>query len=507
MKTTDKKALEQYQKKLEFARSAGKPNPYETAKEKKERLDSIKKIDWKYLIEYYFPHYATSETADFQIEYCKKVEKDPTFTGFAKWGRGLAKSVFNNVIIPFGFWLKYGKYYFVLIGVNETRATRLLEDLRAEFEANPRIIADFGLQQTYGSWNENLWITKGGFIGQALGFGQSCRGLRVVEKRPDHYNCDDLETRETIKNEKRQDEMVEWVENELLPSMDGANERLVFSNNWFAETMFLRKLAIKHPDWYVHEVKAYNTVTYEPRWKAKYKPDYYRNKETKMGILAAHAEYNHEAKPKGKIFKPENISWEKLPNLNHFKIIVGHWDIAYAGTESADYNAVRIWGLSKQDRFLYIQSFVKQSKMAAAVAYMCDVQKRLPKTVIIHWRFESQFWNDEVNRTIKEVSAAHKVNLLITKVDTPKGKKYDRILTLEPYFQNNRIGYNKDMESDPDTQVGLKQLYGIEPNYSGHDDSPDADQQAIAFLEKHITIGGNDGDYQSGKMEPNNERI
>lgn len=505
MKAAHKRAIERYRKKIELIRSSVSVVPDETLAEKKARIERLKH-DTKAMVDYYFPHYATSECADFQLDFTKRLEKDPTFTGFAKWGRGLAKSVWNNVIIPFKIWLKHGYYYFVLIGVNEKRACQLLEDLRAEFEANPRIIADFGEQQQLGRWDEALWVTKGGFIGQALGFGQSCRGLRVGSKRPMHYNCDDLETRQTIKNEKRQDEMVEWVENELLPSMDGEQERLVFSNNWFAEVMFLRKLAALHPDWHVHEVKAYDPATYEPRWKSKYKPDYYRKKEKKMGVLAAHAEYNHDAKPKGKIFKPEMIQWTTLPALNHFSMIVGHWDIAYSDAETADFNAVRIWGLYK-DNFYYITSFVKQCKMAEAVRYMCHIQNGLPSSVSIHWRFEAQFWNDEVNRTIREVSAAERCNLLITKVDTPRTKKYDRILTLHPRYQNGRIYYNDNMKSHADTQMGLKQLYGIEPGYSGKDDAPDADEQAISFLEKHIVIGSASGNFMSGRMRPKHERI
>lgn len=505
-KHTGKNKAERYLKKIEQIRSSGRVNIYETPFERAEAIRLCKKHIGHTVLRY-FSHYATAETADFQIEFAEMVKADPTFTGFAKWGRGLAKSVWCNVIIPFWLWLNEGDNYLVLVGVNKDRACQLLEDLRAEFEANPQIIADFGEMKNPGHWDEALWITKNNsFIGQALGFGQSCRGLRVGSRRPKMYSCDDLETRQTIKNEKTQDEMVEWVENELLPSMDGEHERLLFPNNWFAETMFLKKLAERHPDWKIHEVKAYDPVTYEPRWKSKYKPDYYRNKEKKMGVLAAHAEYNHDSKPKGKIFKPEHIQWGKMPRMNHFKIIVGHWDIAYAGNPESDYNAVRVWGLYKTD-FWYIDSFVKQSKMRSALLWMSNFQKNLPQTVTVHWQYESQFWNGEVQRTIEEVEAETGVKLNLVKIDTPRVKKYDRIVKMEVYYQNGRTYYNEDKKSHADTQMGLKQLYGIEPNYTGHDDAPDADDQCIKFLEKHISVGNNKQNIMVGKMQPKNEAI
>lgn len=507
MKRNDKINVERYKKKLELIQSSGNRFfQYETDQERRENIERAKK-DVVYCVERYFPHYATAPCAPFHVYWANKVLKDKGFVGFAKWGRGLAKSVWNNVIIPFWVWLNEGDNYFVLISVSEKRAIRLLEDIRAEFEANPQIIADFGEQKNLGNWDESLWVTKSGFIGQALGFGQSCRGLRVGAKRPKQYNIDDIETKQTIKNEKRQDEMVEYIEEELLPSMDGEEERMTISNNWFAPKMFVKTLSQKHPDWFVHEVKAYNPVTYEATWSTKYKPGYYQRKEKKMGISAAHAEYNHQPKLKGgKHFKEEYIQWGKLPRIDHFNVIAAHWDIAYAGTETADYNAVRIWGL-KINNFHLIDCFVKQTKMAPAVKFMCDFQKSLPEGVIVLWRAEAQFWNDEVKRTISEVEEEEGVTLNIT-LDYKKVKKYDNIIfELESRYQNGRIFYNEKLKSHNDTDIGLQQLYGISPGYTGKDDAPDADAKCIGFLSKHISKKpkeGDKGNYQSGKYKSKN---
>lgn len=507
MKKSDKIKFDRYKKKLELIQSSGNRFlQFETDAERKDNIERAKK-DVVYCVERYFPHYATAPCAEFHSYWAKKVLKDKSFTGFAKWGRGLAKSVWNNVIIPFWIWLNEGDNYFVLISVSEKRAIRLLEDLRAEFEANPQIIADFGEQKNLGNWDEALWVTKGGFIGQALGFGQSCRGLRVGAKRPKQYNIDDIETKQTIKNEKRQDEMVEYIEEELLPSMDGEEERMTISNNWFAPKMFVRTLSEKHPDWFVHEVKAYDPVTYVATWSTKYKPGYYQRKEKKMGISAAHAEYNHEPKLKGgKHFKEEYIQWGKMPRIDHFNVISAHWDIAYAGTPTADYNAVRIWGL-KVDNFWLIDCFVKQTKMAPAVKFMCDFQRNLPEGVTVLWRAEAQFWNDEVTRTISEVEEAEDIKLNIT-LDYKKVRKYDNIIfELESRYQNGRIFYNEKLKSHSDTEIGLQQLYGIEPGYTGKDDAPDADSKCISFLSKHISkkpTGNDNGNFQSGKYKSKN---
>lgn len=508
MKKRDKEALERYQNKLQLVRSSGTSLAFETEEEKQAIIERCK-WDIPFMVQYFFPHYATAECAEFQILFAKKVKRDQKIKAFCQWGRGQAKSVWNDVIIPFWLWLIGEPVYLVIIGTSQDKAVQLLEDIKAEFEANARIIAHFGEQIKEGSWKGKFFVTKGGFIGQGLGIGMNVRGLRVKSKRPTHIVVDDIETREINKNPERQQELARWIEKDLIPTMDGPIRRFIQANNKFAPEMVQTILQEKHPKWWVHDVPAYDPITYKPTWYQKYDDDYFREIEsadTGIGVLAAHAEYNNQPHIEGEIFKPEQIQWAEMPHLNHFKIIVGHWDVAYAGNPKSDFNVVEIMGL-KDKEFWHIDCFCKQTKMRAAIEYMCDVQKNLPRTVIIHWQFEAQFWNDEVENTIDVVQEEMGVVLLINKIPTPGGNKFDRMLRLQPRYQNGRIYYNEKKKSHNDTAKGLGQLYGIEPGYKTKDDFPDAQDQCIQFLQKHIPMGSKKGNYQSGTMLPNNERI
>lgn len=506
MRRNDKIALERYRKKLELARSAGVRNPFESNKEKSEAIELCKE-DFAAMVKRYFPHYADADTPDFHIDFATKVRKAQTFKGMCVFGRALAKSVLNNMLIPFWLWMRGEPVYFVLIGNNFDRAKQLLEDIRAEFEANPQIIADFGEQFNPGNWEGGFFITKGGFIGQALGMSQSVRGLRVKNKRPTHIVADDTETKDLLKNPKRMNENVRWIERDLIPTMDGPIRRYIHVNNRSAPVMMMTILRDKHPDWMWCQVNAYNPVTFEPRWKSKYSADYYKKIEKEIGTLAANAEFNNKPHVEGTIFKDDDFNFGQMPRLNQFKIIVGFWDVAYAGTPTADYNAIAVGGLRDKD-FWNIANFCKQSKMKAALEWMANYQLNLPPTVIVHWCFEAQFWNDEVERTIEEVESKFKVNLNIVKIANPKTRKYDRILTLQPYYQNGRMYTNEKLKANNDTQIGHSQLLGIEPGYSSHDDWPDAWQQCVNILEKYIDYsGGNKNQILQGRMKPNHERI
>ncbi len=502
MKASDKKARDNYLKRLELIKSGATNNPFESKEEQNERIARAKK-DVAFFVEYYLKHYATAPSAAFHSQLARQVINDPTCKIIVRWGRGLAKSVWCDVVIPLWLWINKDVNYMVIVGNNLDKAKILLSDLQAEFEANPRLKHDFGEQQMRGSWEDGYFRTKDGFIAKALGMGQSPRGLRLQSKRPDYIVCDDLEDKDIVKNPKRQDEVVTWIEQDLLPTMDGDRRRYLHPNNNYAPRTIQEQLRIRHPNWRLNQVNAYDPHSYTPAWPDKYPHSYYQSLESEIGILAAKSEYNNEPHVIGKIFTQDQIQWADLPRLNQFKVICGFWDVAYAGNQNSDYNAIRVWGLKGND-FYYIDSFVRQSKMKQALAWMADFQKNLPKTVSVHWRYESQFWNDEVERTITEVEREFNLLLNLVKVQTPKVRKYDRILTMQPYYQNRRIYFNNKKIPHADTVTGLEQLYGIEPNYKTHDDAPDADQQAIDYLSKHLRAAH--GQSRMGKYNKNKRR-
>lgn len=503
MKREDKIRVERYLKHIELVESSVKVNPYETLLEQKQAIEQCKK-SFKACVERYFPHYATSEVPDFHIDFSNRVKRNKTIKAFLEWGRALAKSTFANTLLPFWLWINDEPVYFVLVGNNADRGKQLLDDIRAEFEANPQIIKDFGLQHNPGSWEEGFFITRSGFIGQSMGMGQSVRGLRFKSKRPTLIVMDDCETKYLVQNPARQEKMAKWVERDLIPTMDGDYRRFLQANNRFAPKMIQTILQERHPDWHVDRVNAYDPVTFEPTWKSKYTADYFRQIEQEIGSLAARSEYNNSPHIEGTIFTEKEIQWGAAPKLNQFKIIFGFWDVAYSGTSTSDYNAIVVQGLKERD-FWVMDIFCKQSKMSVALEWMCRYQLALPDTVVVHWVFEAQFWNDSVESAIRDAEKLFNVRLNLIKRNNPKTGKYDRMLRLQPYYQNGRIFYNEKLKHSNDAQVALAQLYGIEPGYKSKDDYPDAHQGGISELEKYVVFSGDGtGNFQSGKYKSKN---
>lgn len=490
-KRTDLK-LKAYLAKLEIAQKATDVNPFETKAEQLARINRAK-TDWAYLVKTYFPHYATAECADFQLSEAQYIYEHTTLVDFLEWFRGAAKSVWADIIIPIGLWIRDEDVFMCLMSDSKERAEELLADLQAELEGNALLIHDFGVQKCEGDWEiGNFKTIDQRFIGMAFGAKQKVRGIRVKQRRPNLWIIDDLETPDTISNPKRMRKQAERIEREVIPTMTGKIRRVLYACNRFARVMTQTILQEKHPEFRVNQVKAYDKTTHEPRWKSMYTAEYYKEQEKAMGIVAAYAEYLHESKLDGAIFSEEQIQWGKLPPLNEFKIILAHWDIAYTDNEKSDYNALKIWGLHSND-FWLIDCYVKQSKMKDAVRWLCHFEKKLKSglaanmDVLFLKQYESQFWNGEVQRAIDEVENEEGLNLNLMKHDTPRTNKFFRIVSMQPYYQNSRIYYNEALKSHSDTQLGIMQLCSVEEGSTEHDDSPDADQQAIATLEKYTT--------------------
>ena len=99
----------------------------------------------------------------------------------------------------------------VLASANNENAIKLLGDLQAELEANQILIDDFGDFVSHGAWELGDFTTKQGTRFKAIGRGQSPRGLRNRQYRPDFILGDDMDDDKLVKNEKLVRQAYEWL--------------------------------------------------------------------------------------------------------------------------------------------------------------------------------------------------------------------------------------------------------------------------------------------------------
>lgn len=121
--------------------------------------------------------------------------------------------------------------FVLLVADTETQATFFLSDIKKELTENDDLMAVFGIKgidASYGgkdSLTDFIVVFNDGHRARVIakGAGQSMRGAKWDNKRPDLIICDDLENEEMVMNNDRRDSFRRWFSGTLLPcrSKDG----------------------------------------------------------------------------------------------------------------------------------------------------------------------------------------------------------------------------------------------------------------------------------------------
>ncbi len=97
-KKQDKEKAEAYLKRLLLARTATAIDAAESLTDQMNRIRDAQN-DVRFMVKTYLPHYATAESAAFQIEYANLVANNPLFKGFAEWGGAAWQSRYGVMLL------------------------------------------------------------------------------------------------------------------------------------------------------------------------------------------------------------------------------------------------------------------------------------------------------------------------------------------------------------------------------------------------------------------------
>lgn len=464
----------------------------ETEAEKKKRIRYLLSHYDKFC-EYYFPHYlnrtdpATGRTkvihnAKFHNEAASTVKANRTLKAVFKWPRAHAKSTHLDIFIP--EWLKeqHELHYMVVVGKSEDSAKELLGSLQAELEFNQRLIADFGPQKSSGDWADGYFITQDGCIFKALGRGQSPRGLRHMEKRPDYIVIDDLDDDELCRNPSRVADLVAWVKEALFGCLDVGRGRFIMAGNLIAKTSVLQGICeaerVKVSTVYALDKEG------QPVWKEKWTKEEAAEAAAFMGYIAWNKEYMHNPVIAGKVFKREWIRYKKLPKISQYEALVLYIDPSLKPKTTNDYKACRLWGKIGREYHL-ITCWVRQDTLGAMVRWCYDLYERLGDNAAkVEWRMEANFIQDTLLDEFTAEGDIRGWQLPISGDKRKKPDKLERITNMTPLWERGFIYYNEAEKDTPDMRTGIDQTLALEKGSSAHDDAPDADEGALWLLQK-----------------------
>ena len=389
--------------------------------------------------EYYFPHFLTLRdkttgevirtihNAPFHNAAAAKVKGTPNLKAVFMWPRGHAKSTHMDIFVP--LWLMFQPKrlinFMVVVGKSEDSATRLLGDIQAELEHNQRIIADFGKQQGNASWQDGEFKAANGVKFLACGRGQSPRGLRDREARPDYIVIDDLDDDELCRNEKRVHDITDWVKEALFGALDVGRGRFIMVGNLISKNSVLANLT-KTKGVHVSVIKAIDKNG-EPVWREKWTKEEAQEYRDFVGYRAWEKEMMHNPIVDGTIFRADWIRYKKLPRLSKYEMLVCYTDPSFKSTTSNDYKACRLWGKIGKELHL-IDCYVRQDTVSGMVRWLYDLYERTRDTAAVQFFMEANFMQDVI---LDEFEAEGNLRGYQLPIMPDKRKKPDKLQRIE----------------------------------------------------------------------------
>ena len=475
---------------------------FESDAEKNKRICRLRK-DYAAFVDYYFPHYAQSKCGWFHIEAAKEVKKQKRLRLCLEWARGHAKSTHANILFP--LWLKMQEpkeiRVMVLVGKNEDAAQTLLSDLQAELISNQRYINDFGEQLRFGSWEKGRFATKDDCAFFALGRGQSPRGLRYRQYRPDYFVLDDIDDDELCRNPKRVNQTYDWALKALLGSSDMGNCRFIIANNRIAKHTVLGCFT-ENESFNTIRVNALDTKG-QVEWKEKYAFKEVDLMIRDLGYAKAQSELFNNPIIEGAVFKTEWLQYRNSPDLSEYDYIVSYCDPSFKNTDTSDYKAIITIG-KKDAVFDIIATFVRKCSIHEMVTYWYDYYETIREKAIVDFFMEGGLLQDMIFDEFTKEGKIRGYQLPMRKDSRKKPDKHARIEAVPPLFERGFIFIDNSIKDNTDCKLLLDQLLSFEKGNRGHDDAPDAMEGALFILNqrgKRLSTG-----FRSGGFKKNTNR-
>lgn len=193
--------------------------PEAVAERRRKVLDPVG--GWKYFDQTYFPHYGkAAPSALHEYLYERLPQMVNAISGqrdALAAPRGEAKS--TKISMSFVLWcLVTGiKWYPIIIMDAFEQAAEMLEAIKAELEANPRLQGDFPEATGQGKvWRVGVITTANGRKVEAFGSNKKIRGRRHGPHRPDLAIMDDIENDENVLTPPQRDKLQNFVTKGVL---------------------------------------------------------------------------------------------------------------------------------------------------------------------------------------------------------------------------------------------------------------------------------------------------
>lgn len=466
-----------------------------------ERAARIKRLEanpeeW---FKYYFPKYCSAAAAKFHKDATKRLLGNKKWYEVRAWSRELAKSaraMFEILYLA----LTSEVRNVLLVSNSAENAERLLLPFMMALQFNKRIIADYGEQQTPGSWTSTEFLAKCGCAFRSLGAGQSPRGTRNEEIRPDLILIDDIDTDEECRNPDRIKDKWKWIEEALMGTVSvSGNQRILFNGNVIAKDCCITRAMERADHVDIINLRMVNVNKPEPQNDYKYGTSVWPNKNSeedinyllsKRSLAAILKEYFNCPITEGEVFK--EIVFGATPMLSKFSYLVAYADPATSNKDKKGVSTKALVLLGrKEDKFYIVRAWVDNCNNSTFIDWFYELRDWVGHRTQVYYYIENNSLQDpffeQVFRPLFVAKGKTEGYIAVSGDNRKKPEKFNRIEgNLEPLNRNGQLILNEAQKDNPNMQRLRDQFLAVAPKLPVAVDGVDAVEGGVWILNNKI---------------------
>ena len=486
-KQTDRQASidwEAYYKNYIAAVSADKT---ETDDQRKARIKKLEANPIKWM-RYYFPQYMYAPSPRFHILAINRKLKNPEWYECDVWARELAKDV-HEMMTTILQVLTGVKKNILFISNSWDKAADLLEPYRINLEKNERIINDYGIQMMPGSWSKGDFTTTQGISFLAVGAGQSPRGSRNEEVRPDKVIISDIDTDEDVRNPDIIEKRWKWFEKAVFPTRSVSKDfQVTWLGNLIAKDCCVAR-AMEKAD-YVSLVNIEDKDG-NSTWPEKNSKENIERIKSKISTAAYQGEYMNNPLSEGEVFKEMN--WGPVPHKNQFPFIVVYGDPAPSNSKNKKGSFKSLFAIGfHEGKYYVIRGFLDHVTNAEFVEWYYHLKSDFSETTQVYNFLENNTLQDpfyqQVFIPLFEEQSKTKGFIPITPDERKKPDKFSRIEgNLEPLNRLGKLILNEKERNNPHMKRLEEQFLLINAQMKSPADGPDCIEGGVWKINEKLT--------------------
>ncbi len=463
-------------------------------------------VEW---MKYMFPNYATAEFAPFHKKFINRAIKNEEWYEVLSWARELAK---DTVVMMTMFYLNLtGKKKFtIFVSSSFDAACDLLMPYMLNFEANARILAYYGEQKRYGSWERGNFTAKCGARYVAIGAGQSPRGKKNEALRPDSIILTDLDTDEDTRNKDIIDKRWDWVEKALIPTRSISKPLLTLMlGNIIAKDCCVVRAGKIADHWDIVNVRGKDGKS---TWPEKNSEEMIDRVLSTISTKAAQGEYFNNPLSEGDIFKEE--TWGKCPPLSRLPFAIVYADPSPSNRDrpkkGVSFKSAFLLGY-KDGKFYVYYGFLEQTGTDQFINWFYDINDWVNNRVTVFNYIENNslqdpFYEQVIKPKFLEIGK-EKGYINITPDERKKPDKATRIEgTLDPLWRNSQLVFNERERGNPHMIRLVEQFKLFTMQMRAPADGPDCIEGGVFILNNRIqTLSSSD--FKTFSIQRNNKRL